>query len=119
MALIICEDSCNKCGLRFRKDPLNSGDYSEGGVLLRFCPDCGQMLPYLNIVTVIGLSRTVKKTAAIRIAKRHQLDYKKVLPLIEELKEITARDTFVKIFMERLKDDFDLDVDKQSVLNIL
>jgi hypothetical protein len=120
LVIIICEDTCTDCGKNFLKDPTCLGDYTGDGVLLRYCPECGKMYPYLNIVYTkkTGLSKRMKKRIGIRIAKAHNLDYRVMDFLV---KSTTGEDKsyFASTLSEKILTTFNMDVRKEEVLNLV
>ena len=70
------------------KDPLCGGDYTVEGKLLSFCPDCGDMLPFLDMADPperLTVTRAQKREIGVKLAKIHNLDYKEMYRLVQEI----------------------------------
>lgn len=119
--MILCDDFCCDCKERFQKDPSNYGDYNEEGSLLRFCPVCGQMLPFLSVSprdeTLI--SNGMKKRIIVRIAKKNSLNYRSIGPILRNLKEVNDEKQFIRALTEELKTNFNLTVEEPILQSFL
>ena len=124
LSLIICEDKCKDCEINFLKDPCNSGDYTTEGKLQRFCPDCGQMLPFLPSIR-IGLrvkptmSNGTKRKIGVILAKKHQLDYRQISSLVKSLRNLDEEKDFLSVLSSKLKEEFDLNLTVSQMSDLL
>ena len=112
----ICKNIvCSDCQIAHLKDPNCSGDYSVEGKLLSFCPDCGCMLPYLDVIDLPdkkpSLSQTQKRKIGVRIAKTHGLDFKEMYNTIRNING----DGFVETLCFRIRLVFNVDVEKDEI----
>ena len=107
---IICEDSCPDCNQNFLKQPENLGDYEKSGTLMRFCPCCGQMLPFLEIWDEDEelISNSLKRRIGTRVARTNELDYVVINDIIKDLKEVKKKKEFFKRFSRGMLETFDL-----------
>ena len=116
---VICEDLCKDCAVHFMKNPEILGDYDIGGTLLRYCPLCGQMLPFLEISLrreSDDISNTQKRRVGVRVAKKNNLDFVEVYNVIKNLKDIKKEKDFVRTFEIELKRTFNLHENVKSFL---
>ena len=107
---IKCEDACLVCGKNYLKDPSNLGDY-HAGALLRYCPECGRMLPFLSIDYEIKneLSNNQKRRFGTRIAKIKNLDYAVMSFIIKDLRRINSKKEFFERFKTEVKKNFEIE----------
>jgi hypothetical protein len=120
LVIIICSDTCNDCNEHFLKNPDCLGDYTADGVLLRYCPKCGNMYPYLNITYIekTDISNRVKKRTGTRIASEQKLDFKIMAFLVKTTQE-TDKDNFALHLSEKIKSTFNLNMKKEDVLKAI
>ena len=122
MALILCDKvirdkigrivkvfphMCKNCNERFVKDPLCSGDYyhtEQGTVLMKFCPGCGAMLPYISTENDFGIiSNNSKKRIAVRVANEYNRGYKEIKEIAcKNLGHIDDRRSFIETFAKEI-----------------
>lgn len=121
MTIIISERLCNICDECFLKDPFCLGDYTDDGVLLQFCEICGQMVPYLSVDPGYDtdISGNQKKLVAKRLAKMNKLDYKRMNIVVKELKSVHNKMEYATQFSDRINEEFDLETDKDDVIDML
>ena len=109
---------CNDCRTPHLKDPWCGGDYTVEGKLLSFCPICGSMLPYLDVIDLPekqSLSISKKKKIGVTIAKTHNLNYKEMYQTIKEIGE----DDFAESLHFRLRLVFGVEVPKDEIEKLI
>ena len=101
---IRCEQICFNCNTRFEKNPSCGGDYYplESGfvVLMKFCPCCGVMLPYVSIHRKPDLiSHNMKKRIAVRVATAYNRGYRELKNIVNDhLRDVKNRSVFIQLF---------------------
>ena len=103
---IICEEICFNCNTHFIKDPLCGGDYHplESGfmVLMKFCPNCGVMLPYVSIHRQPDpISNNSKKRIAVRVATAYDRGYRELKNIANDLRDVKNHGAFIRQFARR------------------
>lgn len=113
MGIVICIDSCNDCKKNFIKNPYCNGDYTADGVLLRYCPDCGQMFPYLDTYPVEKpeFDRYTMRMAGVAVATKYKLSYREMNSLTKSL----SSENFIFDFIENVKATFGLTLEKNDI----
>lgn len=86
---------------------------------MRYCPVCGQMFPYLNVVFKERkrLSNNVKKRTGTRLAGEHNLDYKVVSALIKTIEESEDKKSFAHQLSDKINAVFNIELTTNQVLN--
>ena len=119
MAIKKCGQICQHCQAHFLIDSSCGGDYHEKVGLQRWCPDCGQMLPIIEVAFEMPfISKRKKRTVAIRTANRFNLNFDDCKNIA--LSEIKTRDydKFQKEFILNIKNFFGIKLNLKDVNRI-